>query len=380
VGNSWTAGYENRNRLTGSSRSVVECAPSSELKKEISAQVLAMKIDSKDYLNYLDKEMTIMGILSAISVAAPAGILNAVLGEQSGTRALLWLTGRHFIVVGSALCVLAAFYFYKERSGLAWFYGQICLVNALDDTPSASTELRELLRGADSWESWWSYSWGFTLLVAGFTAYLFALFFYLVPPYSDNLRMNQSHAKAVGLCLVLLVASAVAATQKYVLTHDDYKFSEEPWSDFWSCIKNSIGRTFPHDKAYTRLQCSPISGIGVFAIRDIPKGTQVFKPDDDELVSVNVGEIEKLFKPGDPIRRLYEDFCVLRGKIYQCPVSFNKLTPPWFLNHSESPNVAADLSLKFYAIHEIKAGKELTADYRTYSDNGVGSFSGEKRG
>jgi hypothetical protein len=33
-------------------------------------------VDVKQYLEYLDKEMTIMGILSAVSVAAPAGILN----------------------------------------------------------------------------------------------------------------------------------------------------------------------------------------------------------------------------------------------------------------------------------------------------------------
>jgi hypothetical protein len=336
-----------------------------------------MKIDPKGYLDYLDKEMTIMGILSAVSIAAPAGILNAVLGEQSGARALLWLAGRHFIVVGSAFCVLAAFYFYKERSGLAWFYGQICLVNALDDTPSGSDELRELIRGADSWESWWSYSWGFTLLVAGFTAYLFALFFYLVPPYSNHLRTIQSLAKVVAFVLILLVALAVAATQKYVFTHEDYKFSEEPWSDFWGCIKNSLGRTFPHDEVYTRLRRSPISGIGVFAIRDIPKGTYVFEPEDDELVPVKVKEIEKAFAPGNSIRRLYEDFCVLRGSVYQCPVSFNKLTPSWLLNHSDAPNVAADLSLNFYAIQEIKAGDELTADYRTYSDSGVEGFSVE---
>jgi hypothetical protein len=32
----------------------------------------------------------------------------------------------------------------------------------------------------------------------------------------------------------------------------------------------------PHDDVYTRLQCSPIHGVGVFAIRDVPKGTNIF--------------------------------------------------------------------------------------------------------
>jgi len=42
-----------------------------------------MAIDTKKYLEYLDKEMTIMGILSAIAIATPAGVLNALLGYKS---------------------------------------------------------------------------------------------------------------------------------------------------------------------------------------------------------------------------------------------------------------------------------------------------------
>jgi hypothetical protein len=70
-----------------------------------------MKIDTKDCRGYLDKEMTIMGILSAVSVAAPAGALNAVLGEQTGSKGVLWNAGSYFIVLGSLLSVLAALYF-----------------------------------------------------------------------------------------------------------------------------------------------------------------------------------------------------------------------------------------------------------------------------
>jgi hypothetical protein len=46
------------------------------------------KMYTKKYLEYLDKEMTIMGILSAVCVAAPAGILNAVLSKDSEVKAL----------------------------------------------------------------------------------------------------------------------------------------------------------------------------------------------------------------------------------------------------------------------------------------------------
>ena len=52
-----------------------------------------------------------------------------------------------------------------------------------------------------------------------------------------------------------------------------------------------------------------------------------------------------------------------------CPTSFNKLTPAWFLNHSENPNVAADKAYRFIALKNIKKGEELTADYNRYSDS-----------
>ena len=79
------------------------------------------------YLHYVDKEMTIMGVLSAFAVVAPPGVLNAVVEEKTGARGEIWQWGPNFIVAGSALCVLAAGFFYKQRSTLAWFYGRICL-------------------------------------------------------------------------------------------------------------------------------------------------------------------------------------------------------------------------------------------------------------
>lgn len=127
-----------------------------------------------------------------------------------------------------------------------------------------------------------------------------------------------------------------------------------------------MSNSLPHEGVYTRLRPSPLAGVGVFAIKDIPKGTYIFEPDDEELLSVRKDIVDRL---DSELRRLYEDFCVLNGDTYQCPSTFNKLTPSWYLNSSEQPNVAADDSLKFYAIRDIKAGEELTADYSTYSDN-----------
>jgi hypothetical protein len=50
-------------------------------------------MDTTRYAEYLDKEMTIMGILSAVSLAAPAGILSVVLGDHGDVKTALWNTG-----------------------------------------------------------------------------------------------------------------------------------------------------------------------------------------------------------------------------------------------------------------------------------------------
>lgn len=121
----------------------------------------------------------------------------------------------------------------------------------------------------------------------------------------------------------------------------------------------------PHYGVYTRLQSSPIHGVGVFAILPIASGTYIFEPDDDELVTVPEGEMGDL---PESVRKLYHDFCPKEKGEYYCPASLNRLTPSWFLNHSDSPNVAADKDLKFYAVRDILPGEELTSDYSTYSE------------
>ncbi len=323
-------------------------------------------MDAKQYLEYLDKEMTIMGILSAVSVVAPAGIMSTILTDHSEAKLPLWNAGQFFVVAGSVLCVAAALWFYKERSLLAWYYGQICLAEALADKKYGSVKVREWLREADSWETWWPYSWGFTFLITGFVEYLLALFFTLIPSHWYWLFTHLHAVKvfAFGACPVAV--ALVATLQWYVLTR--YKFSDDYWTDFRSDILERLlkGRKLPHDAVYTRLKPSRLHGVGVFAIKDIPKGTYIFEPDDDSLASVRAEETRSL-EPA--LQQLYKDFSVLQGDTYECPSSFNRLTPAWYLNTSKDPNVAADLSLKFYAVRFIGAGEELTTDYSAYSDD-----------
>jgi hypothetical protein len=121
----------------------------------------------------------------------------------------------------------------------------------------------------------------------------------------------------------------------------------------------------PHENVHARLGPSPIHGVGVFAIRDIAEGTYIFPDDEEELVWISKYEVNRL---STELRRLYDDFAIIRGNLYGCPQDFNKMTPTWYFNESSSPNVACDKEYRFYAIRKIKKDEELTVNYDSYSD------------
>jgi hypothetical protein len=52
----------------------------------------------------------------------------------------------------------------------------------------------------------------------------------------------------------------------------------------------------PHIGVFVRLKPSRLHGIGVFAIRDIPRGTYVFQPDSEELLWVKASAANHLPK------------------------------------------------------------------------------------
>ena len=124
--------------------------------------------------------------------------------------------------------------------------------------------------------------------------------------------------------------------------------------------------TLPHQAVYTRLKVSD-HGVGVFAIKDIPANTNIFKNDNTKMKWIAQSEVEKL----EPeLKKLYDDFCVVKDNKFGCPVSFNQLTVGWYLNNdTNNPNVVCDKNYDFYSLKEIKMGEELTVDYSKYSDD-----------
>jgi len=132
----------------------------------------------------------------------------------------------------------------------------------------------------------------------------------------------------------------------------------------------------PHQDVYTRLGRSRRHGIGVFAIRTIPKGTFVFPEDHERMIWVPEAKVRNLPKA---LKSFYDDFSIIRNGRYGSPRRFDALTPAWYLNHSNQPNLAADRSYRFYALRDIREGEELTVDYNTYSELPVQRTSQHRR-
>lgn len=133
------------------------------------------------------------------------------------------------------------------------------------------------------------------------------------------------------------------------------------------------GRTdsLPHEGVYTRLKPSQVDkgGVGVFAIRDIRRGTKIFTGDDSDLIWHTRDELGLANLP-PAVKRLYDDFCLIeqKGLRYGCPSNFNLLTVAWYLNHSKEPNVRCGDDFEFYTLKDIREGEELVVDYETYND------------
>ncbi len=127
-----------------------------------------------------------------------------------------------------------------------------------------------------------------------------------------------------------------------------------------------------HVNTYTRLRPSrmPGAGVGVFAIRNIPKGTNIFSDDKSEMIWVDRVDVESL---SGEIRKMYDDFCVIKDGQYGCPKGgFNNLTPGWYINEpmrGHEANVDCDGNYDFIAARDIRSGEELTADYSKYSES-----------
>jgi hypothetical protein len=138
---------------------------------------------AKPYLDYLDKEMTIEGILSAFCVAVGGVAFDRVLGIKVDGASVLVGQLQYFsypFVLASIVGLLtAALFFYLQRSTLAWYYGEISFAVATELAGTGvdgKAAFLESLNDAHSWSAWNRYKFGWSFLAVTAIEILLALF------------------------------------------------------------------------------------------------------------------------------------------------------------------------------------------------------------
>ena len=122
------------------------------------------------------------------------------------------------------------------------------------------------------------------------------------------------------------------------------------------------------NETYVMLQPSPIHGIGVFAVRDIPKGVRnLFSKHHEEWVRLTLEEVETL--PAYS-KKLIETYCVSDNEYYYIEkTGFKKMDIVCFLNHSDAPNLIPVNNGEFFeTTADIVCGEELFLNYADLFD------------
>lgn len=134
-------------------------------------------------------------------------------------------------------------------------------------------------------------------------------------------------------------------------------------------LKNKIIKNLKN--TYCRLKTSPIQGIGIFAIRDIPKGVNPFAGcAKQKWIKFKIEELNSLNLDNE-IMTMIDDFSVIHknGIVYIAECGLNGMDISFFLNNSKKPNLkTTDDGANFISIKKIKKGQEVTVAYCTYDE------------
>ncbi len=119
-------------------------------------------------------------------------------------------------------------------------------------------------------------------------------------------------------------------------------------------------------QTYCRLSPSKISGVGVVAIRDIPKDINPFKGiHEQRWQRFDIKELRKLEKN---ILKMIDDFFIVEkdNSITIPEFGLNGMDISFFLNHSKKPNIKTKDGYRFITLRKIKKGEELLVAYETF--------------
>ena len=126
-----------------------------------------------------------------------------------------------------------------------------------------------------------------------------------------------------------------------------------------------------NNDVYCRIKPSKKHGVGVFAIKDIPKNTNPFKVTGKECIKqriINISE-EDANKLNKEVKKMLDDFYHKQDGVYGVPYrGLNSNDISFYMNTSKKPNVGFksidNCSLVvFNTLKKIKKGEELLINY-----------------
>ena len=134
------------------------------------------------------------------------------------------------------------------------------------------------------------------------------------------------------------------------------------------------------EQTYCSVGVSKVHGIGIIAIRDIPKGIDPLPIiTTEKLIDLTEEDLKTL--PKEVVDRVKELF-IQNNKVYSVSsLGLNGLGIICYMNHSKDPNVALNIRaytsgyVPWITIKDVKKGEELFWDYTTcYGDNLLNQF------
>ena len=128
-----------------------------------------------------------------------------------------------------------------------------------------------------------------------------------------------------------------------------------------SKIKNKLLKHL-QEEVYCRLGVSPVHGIGVFAIRAIPKGVNPMRTWHPlEEVPLTLKALKGLPKG---VRQELDMFCYYNKEVMHIPsVGMNTMNMAVYLNHSKKPSVKYLKNGQLVTLKAVRTGEELMLDY-----------------
>jgi hypothetical protein len=173
--------------------------------------------------------MSIMGVLCAFSVGVLALALDRILGsDKPTTLTSLWPHQGACIIVGSILVLISALMFYRQRSLLAWYYGQISL--SLIEPNVTSRNVEHWLREADSWATWVPYRIGWGCLTLAMWTFVAAIIEAATAP---------TRLPIAVIWLPILVYTVFEIPHLAVLRK--YRYDESPRKQALTAVRKKLG-------------------------------------------------------------------------------------------------------------------------------------------